>query len=136
MTFSEIYFAKTGVHPADFESVVLRRSLKPAARLFRALLALRPNYFATDREFVREVGRISRRSDFDECSYGFAHHPDGRGSFIARWDCVSPENGSAGWCMSICHDDENMATGYCVKQPRSDFPDGAGSIHEIAGGNL
>jgi hypothetical protein len=79
MTFAEKYCAKNNLHPSEFEAVVLRRSLRPAARLLRWLLNLNPNYFAADRDFVRGVGRISRFDEFQTEAQDFAHHPDGRG---------------------------------------------------------
>ncbi len=79
MTFSEKFCAKHNVRPEDFEATVLRLSLRPAARLFRPILNLNPDYFAADREFVRGVGRISRIEDFGSEAQDFADHPDGRG---------------------------------------------------------
>lgn len=79
MTFAEKFCAKHNVHPADFEATVLRRSLRPAARVLRPFLNLNPSYFAADREFVRGVGRISRLDEFQTEAQDFAHHPDGRG---------------------------------------------------------
>lgn len=79
MTFAEKYCAKHGVYRADYEAVVLRKALRPTARILRVFLELNPNYFAADRDFVRGVGRISQLDEFYAESLDFAHHPGGRG---------------------------------------------------------
>lgn len=83
MTFAEKFCHQQRVHPSDYEAVVLRRSLRPIARLLRPLLNLNPSYFAADREFVRGVGRLTRLADFHTEAQDFVNHPDGRG-FLHR----------------------------------------------------
>ena len=81
MNFAERFCAKRQVHPADYEAVAFRLSLHRAARLLRPLLNLNPNYFASDREFIRSVGRISRVADFAPEAQDFSYDPANRGFF-------------------------------------------------------
>lgn len=83
MTFAEKFCFQHGIHPSDYEAVVLRLSLRPVARLLRPILNLNPNYFAADREFVRGVGRLTRLADFQAEAQDFVYHPDVRG-FLHR----------------------------------------------------
>ena len=75
-TFAEKFCAENGIAEKDFVRVALTRSLYPAARLLRPVLALKPGYFAADREFISFVGGITRFSDFDHEAAAFSAHPN------------------------------------------------------------
>ena len=82
--FSERFCRRTGVTPARWHAVALRRALYPHARLLRPLLAaLDPEFFAADRDFISGVGRLTRHSDFVIEAEEFAHHPANQ-SFLRR----------------------------------------------------
>ncbi|MBM3856127.1 MAG: hypothetical protein FJ399_23710 [Verrucomicrobia bacterium] len=83
MTFAEKFCRQRNVHPADFEQVVLRLTLRPAARFLRPLLGLNRDYFASDRELIRDVGRIKRVEDFAAEAEDFSYNPYNRG-FLHR----------------------------------------------------
>jgi hypothetical protein len=83
MTFAEKFCRLRNVQPAEFEKIVLRLSLTPAARFLRPLLSLNRNYFASDRELVRDVGRIKRIEDFAAEAADFSYKPYNRG-FLHR----------------------------------------------------
>ena len=84
MTFSEKFCAQRELAPEEFEAAVLRLSLHSPARVLRPLLALLPDYFSADRDFVRSVGRIRRRADFEAEASDFAHDPANRGVLRQR----------------------------------------------------
>jgi len=79
MTFAEKFCAQRELSLEDYEAAVLRQTLHAAARLLRPLLALAPEYFSADRQFVRGVARISRLRDFEPEAWDFAHDPNNRG---------------------------------------------------------
>lgn len=83
LNFAQGYCAREEIAPAKFAEVALRRSLFPAARLLRPLLAMNRNYFNPDREFVLGVGRITRFRDFDGEATDFRMDPNNRG-FMRR----------------------------------------------------
>ena len=58
---------------------MLGLTLHVAARVLQPVLALSPDYFAADREFVRSVGRIRRRRDFEAEAFDYVHDPLNRG---------------------------------------------------------
>lgn len=79
MSFAETFCAKHQVHPAQYETTVLRLTLHRAARVLYPLLNLNPGYCAPDRGFIRSVGRISRIDDFRSEEHDFSHDPENRG---------------------------------------------------------
>lgn len=79
MTFAEIYCATHRISPDDFESVVLRRTLRPLARVLYPLLDLNPDYFAADRQFIGCVGRISQIEQLKSEAIDFVMDSHGRG---------------------------------------------------------
>jgi len=82
-TFAEKFCARHDVAPEKYEEVVLKRSLYPVARLLRPVLALKANYFAADREFIRGVGQLTLSGDFDSEAQDYLDHPTNRG-FLRR----------------------------------------------------
>ena len=81
MAFAEKFCAQRHVNPADYEAAVLRLTLRPAARFLRPLLNLDPDYFSSDRELIRGVGRISRLEEFEVEAQDFSQNPYNRGFF-------------------------------------------------------
>lgn len=78
-TFAELFCSQQGIAPADFNRVVLRRSLYPHARLIARLVeGMEPDFFAADRDFVSAVGALRRARDFSAEVSEFIHHPDNR----------------------------------------------------------
>ncbi|MFZ4779658.1 MAG: hypothetical protein ACOYM3_30220 [Terrimicrobiaceae bacterium] len=80
-SFAEKFCATRKVHPAKFDEVVLRLTLRPMAGLLRPILNLDRDYFASDRELIRDVGRITRLEDFEVAAQDFSHNPYNRGLF-------------------------------------------------------
>ena len=78
-TFAEKFCAQRHIAPEKFEAAVLRLALHAPARVLRPFLALFPDYFSADRDFVSGVGRISQVNDFDLEAQDFAHHPSNHG---------------------------------------------------------
>jgi len=82
-TFEEQYCAKHGIPPEQFVEAVFRRTLYPAGRLLRPLLALDSGYFTADRNFIKGVGRITRFRDFEGEARDYLIHPENQG-FLRR----------------------------------------------------
>jgi hypothetical protein len=78
MTFAEKFCAQRKIPPEAFEPTVLRLALRSVARLLAPLLNLNRDYFTADREFIRCVGRISRRQEFEAEALDFALDSNGR----------------------------------------------------------
>ena len=82
--FHDSFCAHFQVPPERYEQEILQRTLTPGARLFRGFLRLtNRNYFASDREFVAAIGRLTRHGDFHAEAQDFHDHPDNRG-FLRR----------------------------------------------------
>jgi hypothetical protein len=79
--FEEEFCARHGVAPEHYVDAVLVRTLYPAGRWLRPVLALKPSYFTADRNFIKGVGRISRFSDFEAEVKDYLHDPENRGFF-------------------------------------------------------
>lgn len=84
LTFRERYCALHQIAVGDFEDHLLRRSLYFHARPLRGVLALLPDYFAADREFLRSVGDIRSRRLFHAEAGEYHAHPANR-SLLRRW---------------------------------------------------
>jgi hypothetical protein len=78
-SFAEKFCAARKVHPAEFEEVVLRLTLRPMARVLRPILNLNRDYFASDRELIRDVGRITRLENFEAEAQDFSQNPYNQG---------------------------------------------------------
>jgi hypothetical protein len=59
------------------------RTLYPAGRWLRPVLALSSTYFTADRNFIKGVERISRFNDFEGEVRDYLHDPENRG-FMRR----------------------------------------------------
>jgi hypothetical protein len=81
LNFAEKFCAAHNVHPADYQEAVLRRTLRPMARVLRPVLNLNRDYFASDRELIRDVGRLTRLEDFEAEAMDFSYNPYNRGLF-------------------------------------------------------
>lgn len=68
----------------NFEQHLFRRGLYPHASLLAWLLAVMPDYFAADREFIRSVGDIRSRRFFHAEAGEYQMHLANRG-FLRRW---------------------------------------------------
>ena len=79
MTFADEFCRQHTIAREDYEDAVLRRTLYPAARILYLFLAQGADYFASDRDFIRGVGRICRLDDFHFEAKDFRHHPDNAG---------------------------------------------------------
>jgi hypothetical protein len=79
VTFAEKFCAQRQLAPEQYEAAMLRLTLHSPARWLQPLLALRPEYFSADREFLRSVGRISRVRDFDAEAFDYTYDPANRG---------------------------------------------------------
>lgn len=78
-TFAELFCAQHGVPRADFERVLVERSLHPQARALRRLLQLMPgDYFGPDLALARNVGQLTRAADFAWEVSDFHAHPANR----------------------------------------------------------
>ena len=77
--FEEKFCAIHGIAPENYVDAMLQRTLYPAARWLRPVLAWRPSYFTADRNFIQGVGRISRFSDFEAEVKDYLHDPQNRG---------------------------------------------------------
>jgi hypothetical protein len=65
LDFKQRFCACCEVAPERYSRVVFAQALYPHARLLRPLIeCLAPEFFAADREFVGDVGRLRRRRDF------------------------------------------------------------------------
>jgi len=65
-TFAEMYCERFGIPRECYEADVFRRCLhSPAAMAFPLLRFAGKAFFACDLDFVRGVGRIRRREDFE-----------------------------------------------------------------------
>lgn len=64
LTFRERYCSIHQIAPDDFEEHLLPQALYLHARMFRSLLAMLPDYFSADREFLRSVGDLRSRRFF------------------------------------------------------------------------
>ena len=62
---------------------MLELSLYPVAKVFRGTLGLIPRYFAADLDFIRCVGRLTRRRDFAMEEMDFVQNHENRG-FLRR----------------------------------------------------
>ncbi|MCW5549066.1 MAG: hypothetical protein KIT44_08890 [Opitutaceae bacterium] len=79
-TFSELYCEQQGIAPAEFSRHAFRRALYPHARLLAgAISLLDSDYFSADRDFVEDVGRLTRYHDFVSSGMDYSHHPANRG---------------------------------------------------------
>ena len=75
-SFSDSICESLGLHPNQYEEVVLQRCLYRKARFLRPLLQrYNWNFFAPDREFVRRVGKIRRREELTRELDDFFYHP-------------------------------------------------------------
>ncbi len=79
ITFAEKFCAQRHLAPEKYEAAVLRLTLHAPARVLRPVLALVPDYFVADREFVRGVGRIRLLREFEGEAFDYAHDPLNRG---------------------------------------------------------
>lgn len=82
-TFEEIFCAQRGVPPEKYGDTMMRLTLYPLARWLRPVLALKSDYLAPDRAFIRSVGRITRFSEFDTEVRDYLIDPENRG-FLRR----------------------------------------------------
>jgi len=79
-TFAELYCEKHGISIDDYARSVLRKTLYLQARPLAPLINLvHSDYFAPDRDFVEDVGRLRHYHDFIGCGLDFSHHPENRG---------------------------------------------------------
>jgi hypothetical protein len=78
-SFRDLYCATHGLAPKGFERALVRRSLHWHARPFYWLFALNEDYRAADFDFVRAVGDLRRRRDFDDEALAFYYHPHNGG---------------------------------------------------------
>lgn len=78
-SFAERFCTARKIHPAGYDEAVLRLTLRPVARVLRPILNLNRDYFASDRELIRDVGRISRLEDFEAEAQDFSQNPYNRG---------------------------------------------------------
>ncbi|MBI3885109.1 MAG: hypothetical protein HY302_05200 [Opitutae bacterium] len=70
-TLRALYIEQHRIAPAQFEQDMLKRTLYPHARFLRCLMParVRRHYFDLDLEFVRAIGALRQRRDFNnECS--------------------------------------------------------------------
>jgi hypothetical protein len=82
--FREIYCARLGLPPSDFEHSVFRRSLYGHVRyLMPLLLLVDSDFFAVDFEFIRGLGAMTSRRDLATEVDGFRYHPANSG-FLRR----------------------------------------------------
>lgn len=78
-TFAELYCARSRQPLAAFTPVVLRRCLRPHARLLRPVLEFaHPGFFDADVDFVSSVGNLTSLRDFSLERTNFHHHPGNR----------------------------------------------------------
>jgi len=78
-TFAAKFCAHYHITMEHYEDTVLERTLYPVARHLQTFLAVRANYFAPDRDFVRGVGRSTRMRDFEQEVQDYVHDPANRG---------------------------------------------------------
>lgn len=84
-TFAELYCEQQAIRREDFEHTLVERTLHPQARALRRLLQLLPgDFFAADLELVRNVGRLTRSSDFAWEIADFHAHPGNRRALRRR----------------------------------------------------
>lgn len=84
LSFRERYCSIHQIAPVEFEEHLLPRALYFHARLCRGLLALLPDYFAADREFLRSVGDL-RSQRFFHAEAGEYHTSTASRSFLHRF---------------------------------------------------
>jgi len=86
-SFSENVCEQWGLHPNQYENAVIQRCLYRKARFLRPLLqCYNRNFFAPDREFVRRVGKISRREELLRELDEFYYHPKNGGWLRRRFN--------------------------------------------------
>ncbi len=79
-TFAELYCEKHGIPMERYGRSVFNRTLYAHARLLAWLINLvHREYFAPDRDFVEDVGRLRAYHDFIGSGLDFSHHPENRG---------------------------------------------------------
>lgn len=84
-TFAELYCEQQAIRREDFEHALVERALQPQARALRRLLQLLPgDFFAADLELARNVGRLTRSSDFAWEIADFHAHPGNRRALRRR----------------------------------------------------
>jgi hypothetical protein len=84
-TFAELYCEQQAIRREDFEHALVERALQPQARALRRLLELLPgDFFAADLELARNVGRLTRSSDFAWEIADFHAHPGNRRALRRR----------------------------------------------------
>lgn len=84
LSFRERYCAQHGIQLPEFEEHLFPRALYLHARVFRGVLATVPDYFATDREFLRSVGDLRSRRFF-HAEAGEYHTATGSRGLLHRW---------------------------------------------------
>lgn len=79
-TFAELYCERKGISIDDYSKEVLWAGLYLHARPLAVLINLvHRDYFAPDRDFVEDVGRLRHYHDFIGSGLDFSHHPENRG---------------------------------------------------------
>lgn len=81
-TFRERYCQSHGLPAQEFDAHLFRHGLYFHARPFARLLALIPDYFSADHEFIRSVGDIRSRRFFH--AEAGEYHMDGTNRGILR----------------------------------------------------
>jgi hypothetical protein len=76
--FRELYCARYGLAPGQYETHILWRSLHWRGRLFFWVPGLRRTFYKPDYEYVRGVGELSSRRGFHNESTEFHYHPGNR----------------------------------------------------------
>jgi hypothetical protein len=83
-TFSDLYCEQQGIAATEFARHAFKRALYPHARILAgALNLLNSDYFSADRDFIDDVGRLTRYHDFVSSGMDYSHHPANRG-FMRR----------------------------------------------------
>ncbi len=78
-TLAELYCARMQQSRSAFTPSVLRRCLRPHARLLRPVLEfVHPGFFDADVDFVSSVGNLTSLRDFSLERTNFHHHPGNR----------------------------------------------------------
>lgn len=79
-TFAELYCEQHGLSIDAYARTVLRKTLYWHARPLAPLINfVSSEYFAPDRDFVEDVGRLRHYHEFIGCGLDFSHHPENRG---------------------------------------------------------
>ena len=84
MNFAERFCAQRALTEQQYEREALRCTLHTPARWILPLLNLNRDYFAADRAFIRDVGRIDRMRDFDNEARDFMLNPANAECFLHR----------------------------------------------------